>query len=247
VAKVILMKTLAEQVAQWRELTGTSQVELAKAMNVSQQAIQQLEQGRVKRPKYVLELLTYFAEKLPEARIYDAYPALKSLNKPIASEANNTLSYKVRDEAQAQSQLWSPQGQVIEKKDLPVYASATGGEGEVIVSYDPIEWVERPATLTQVKDAYAIYAVNDSMRPKVKQGDMLKVHPHRPARRFDLVVVVLRDAADTETGERRCLVKDFISRDSEKVVLRQYNPERDFDIPANEVESIHYVRDIQFS
>lgn len=245
-ARLLLMKTLAEQVIEWRNATGLSQTELAEFMGVKQQAIQQLESGTTKRPKYLIELLTFFAERLPERHIFEMYPVLREVKKPLAVAPETALPLEVRDRTQRFQVIPRGSDQPIEKKDLPVYASAAGGEGEVMVSYDPIEWIARPETLEKVRDAYALYVVNDSMEPKVSSGDIVKVHPTRPPRRGNMVVVVLRDRSDAETGERRCLVKDLVSRDLQHTVLRQHNPFREFDIPEADIESVHLVTDTQY-
>lgn len=63
------------------------------------------------------------------------------------------------------------------KKDLPVYASAACGEAFVIVTSDPVEWIERPAILMGVPGAFAVYLNGDSMAPRYEHGEILYVHP----------------------------------------------------------------------
>jgi phage repressor protein C with HTH and peptisase S24 domain len=64
--------------------------------------------------------------------------------------------------------------------DFPIYASAEGGNGEMILSFDPIEYVNRPLFLENVPGAYGFYCVGSSMVPRYEQGDMLLVRPGRP-------------------------------------------------------------------
>lgn len=50
------MKEIKDRVLETRKRMGLTQVELAKRVGASQQAIQQLEDGIVKRPRYIVEL-----------------------------------------------------------------------------------------------------------------------------------------------------------------------------------------------
>ena len=50
------MNEIKDRVAQSRRDMGLTQLELAKRVGVSQQAIQQLEDGVIKRPRYMVEL-----------------------------------------------------------------------------------------------------------------------------------------------------------------------------------------------
>jgi len=54
--KLACMKEIKDRVAQSRRDMGLTQQELAKRVGVSQQAVQQLEDGVIKRPRYMVEL-----------------------------------------------------------------------------------------------------------------------------------------------------------------------------------------------
>jgi len=144
-----------ETVRELREALGLSQSALARRIGVTPQAIQQLEDGKVRDPRYIVAL----------AEVLGVPPAALAGKGGGAGPA-----YPIRHE---------PLG----RKDLPVYASAQGGpDGSMVFTYDPIEWRERPSILENVPDAFAMYVVNDSMEPRYRQGDLLLVHPRRPVR-----------------------------------------------------------------
>jgi phage repressor protein C with HTH and peptisase S24 domain len=144
-----------ERIRALREALGLSQSELARRVGVTPQAIQQLEDGKVRDPRYIVAL----------AEILRVPPA--TLGETAGSPAGG---YRIQHEQ-------------LGRKDLPVYASAQGGpDGSMVFSYDPIEWRERPSILENVPDAFAMYVVNDSMEPRYRQGDLLLVHPRRPVR-----------------------------------------------------------------
>jgi phage repressor protein C with HTH and peptisase S24 domain len=120
---------------------------------------------------------------------------------------------------------------------IPVYASAQGGPDGTILTYEPIEFVDRPEPLFGVRKAFAMYVVNDSMEPKYSQGALLLVHPGRPVRASDYVLVVKQ----AEDGEHSALVKQLVRTDTERLVLRQFNPPREFEISNDEVSSVSLV------
>ncbi len=116
---------------------------------------------------------------------------------------------------------------------LPVYGSAQAGPDGQRIEFDPIEWIDRPETLRDVPDAFAMYVMNDSMEPKYEQGDMLYVHPTRIPRRMSHVVIVKTDGT--------ALVKRLVRADPDAYVVRQYNPASEYQIPRREVTALYLV------
>ena len=213
------MPTLAEAVKEAREAKGLSQPGLAKLLDVSPQSIQQLEAGIVQRPRYMMELSEVLGLDLREY--------VKSGRRvPISSST-----------AVPEANASGPAPAVIGRKDLPVYSSAQGGPDGMIVSYEPIEWVERPERLKGVPGAFAMYVVNDSMEPKYRQGDLLLIHPARPVRRGDSVLLIKQ----AEDGEHSAYIKELVGMTDQTVTLKQYNPARTFKVPKPEVQGLHLV------
>ncbi|MBB5087475.1 XRE family transcriptional regulator [Roseospira marina] len=122
-------------------------------------------------------------------------------------------------------------------RDLPVYGSALGGpDGEMIVSFEPIEWVRRPAPLEGVKGGFGFYMIGESMSPAFEPGDMILCHPTRPPFSGQDVLVIRR-----LNGGQHALVKRLVRIDGEGLRLRQFNPPHDFDVPCEDVVSFHLV------
>ncbi len=117
-----------------------------------------------------------------------------------------------------------------ERTDLPVYASAEGGGGAIIITNEPIDFVRRPEPLLSVRDGYGCYVIGDSMSPAYEQGDLLLVHPGRPVRAGDDCVFV-RDPGD---GSLHALVKRLLRITPEKWRVRQFNPAKDFDLDRSQ-------------
>jgi phage repressor protein C with HTH and peptisase S24 domain len=122
-------------------------------------------------------------------------------------------------------------------RDFPVYGSALGGpDGEMIVSYDPIEWARRPGPLMGVRNGFGFYMIGDSMSPAFEPGDMILCHPTRPPLPGQDVLVIVRAG----TGEA-ALVKRLLRLDGRGVRLRQFNPAREFEVPREDLVSVHLV------
>ncbi len=124
-----------------------------------------------------------------------------------------------------------------DRTDLPVYASAEGGNGAIIITNEPIDYVRRPEPLLSVRDSYGCYVIGDSMSPAYEQGDLLLIHPTRPVRSGDDCVFV-RDPGD---GSQQALVKRLLRIAPEKWRVRQYNPARDFDLDRGQWQKAQLI------
>jgi SOS-response transcriptional repressor LexA len=121
--------------------------------------------------------------------------------------------------------------------DLPVYASAEGGGGAIIITNEPIDYVRRPEPLLLVRDSYGCYVIGDSMSPAYEQGDLLLIHPTRPVRPGDDCVFV-RDPGD---GSQHALVKRLLRITPEKWRIRQFNPAKDFDLDRGQWQKAQLI------
>jgi len=109
-------------------------------------------------------------------------------------------------------------------RDFPIYAAAMGGDGHSIITFDAIDWVKRPAILENVKDAYGVYIVGDSMDPAFEPGDMALIHPHLPPARDTDVVLFHVPPVD----EAECIIKRLVGFNDADWKLKQYNPSKIF-------------------
>jgi phage repressor protein C with HTH and peptisase S24 domain/DNA-binding XRE family transcriptional regulator len=211
------MVNLGDIVRRWRQDHGLSQPQLARQLGVTQQAVQQLEAGGTKQPRYLLRL----------ARLMEVDPGALIEGEVVAAPPTPEVA------PNAAGPVAAPLGQ----RDLPVYASAQAGPDGMRVQYEPIEWIERPAPLAGVPGAFAMYVVNDSMEPRYRQGDLLLIHPQRPVRRGQDVLLI-QAAAD---NEHDAFIKELVALDARRVVLRQLNPEKTFEVPRERVSGLHLV------
>ena len=127
---------------------------------------------------------------------------------------------------------------LVGNRDLPVYASAMGGSGEMIVSYEPIEYVKRPSILEGVPGGFAMYVVGDSMEPRYEPGELLLVHPKKTALPGDDVLVVTVNGND---DDNEAMVKRLVRFSGSTYRLKQHNPKGEFDLPADKVKNCFVI------
>jgi phage repressor protein C with HTH and peptisase S24 domain len=117
---------------------------------------------------------------------------------------------------------------------MPIRSAGRGGSDQRMFLEDgPIGYTPRPANLTGVRDAYAIYMVGDSMEPRYTQGWLLHVNPFKPPIRGRDVVIYKKDQA--------VLIKQFVGWNDDALVLRQLNPDETLRIPRREIVECHLV------
>lgn len=84
-----------------------------------------------------------------------------------------------------------------------------------------------------VRDAFALEVSDISMVPRYEPGEIIYVAPNRwPSRGQDCVVVTVDGAG---------LLKRFVRRDPELLVLHQLNPDSELRFAIDEVAAIHSV------
>lgn len=175
------------------------QHQAAEAIGVSQATVNRWLHGEGIRGKNLEKLLA----------------ALKQYNLPIIESAPK----QIRADSFA-PEILPGRPLVSPSRDLPVYASAMGGNGHHIVTFDAIDYVKRPAILENVKDAYGVYIVGESMVPAFRPGDLALVNPHLPIQR-DTDVVLFHVPP---TNDAECIIKRLVGFNDRDWKLEQYNP-----------------------
>jgi transcriptional regulator with XRE-family HTH domain len=200
---------LKENLKKFRDLKGWTQQELADAAGVSQQTIADVESGRTKRPREL--------HLIADALGIDLRQLIPEIKNPRVVEQIARPMYGDRD--------------------LPVYASVEGGEGAILVHFEPVTFEARPAPLIGVRDAYAVYVVGDSMSPAYGPGDMALVNPHLPAvpQRTYIFYCVESD------GTQRATIKKLIKATATHWHVEQYNPVKSFTLARKEWQQCHKV------
>lgn len=128
-------------------------------------------------------------------------------------------------------------------RDVPVFGTASGSamgaeQGAWQMTSDPVDYVRRAPGLATARDAYALYVENDSMEPRFPPGELVFIHPGRPVRSGDVVVIQTQNA---EHAQLETYIKILVRRANGDVVCRQYNPNAEIRFKASTVISVHRV------
>ena len=126
------------------------------------------------------------------------------------------------------------------KRDVPVLGVSFGGPGgEFSMNGETIDHVLRPSRFENRKDLFALYVMGSSMEPRFFAGDLIYLEANRPARVGDFIVVEMKPTGPHP--EKPAFVKQFTGEAGGKLKLRQFNPNKDFDIPRDKVFKIYRV------
>jgi transcriptional regulator with XRE-family HTH domain len=186
---------IGDLIRERREARGWSQEELAKRSGTSQQNIGRLESGKVQHSRYLERILKVLGLDLSKA---------------------------VQQTAEAGDII--PQQLLVGDKGMPLYAQAEGGDGAVIINFDPIDYLKWPAPLINIREGFGVLVTEESMFPAFEPGDIALVNPRLPARRGKNCVLLGPD-----TGARvKALIKRYQSQADGAWRVSQWNPQEDF-------------------
>jgi phage repressor protein C with HTH and peptisase S24 domain len=105
----------------------------------------------------------------------------------------------------------------------------------------PEDFMARPIGVTGRPDLYVVTVAGHSMEPRYDSGRRVLVDPRRSPGVGDDVVVQLRGPTFDGEEIRNVLIKQLVRRRPGVVVLRQFNPDYEFDVPNEQVAAVHRV------
>lgn len=206
---------------------GGNETELARVVGTDQQNINNFISGKVKRSHLWREIGKALGIPEPEMKALlderlgrrgsasDPHPNATIV--PLQQGSGNTLH-----------------------KMMPVLGEAVGGaDGEYIFNGQVLDWVPCIPSLINVPGAYAVFLDGESMVPRYYPREIAYVHPTKPVRRGDHVVVQVR--ARNEDDPPRGFVKKFDGWKGSRLTLEQYNPPGKLDFDRDDVVSVHLI------
>lgn len=211
------MKTLAERLSTALAAMNLSEAELARRVGVTQQAINSVANGNTKRPRYIGEIA-------------------KALDTTVDWLLNGTGIGPVAEDGHKSNAVMPPLHTdfIPGPQDLPIRGNVRGGsEGLFFDNGDIQGMAHRPGNLTGVPNAFACYVTGDSMEPRYFEGELLYINPIKPVKPGDFVLV--------EMFDHQAFIKRLIRRTADKVIVAQYNPQKEYDYPADQVKRIYKV------
>ncbi|HZP98938.1 MAG TPA: helix-turn-helix domain-containing protein [Reyranella sp.] len=215
--------TLGEAIRAARKAKGLTQQQLGDAFEISKSAVNMWESGKnvpdlrkLGRLIQILDLDPAVATGLAEAQA-SGEPAIAGRS-PIM-----------------------PLGAPIGRPDLPVWASAQAGDdGALVLTPDPIDYIRRSDRMTGVRDAYAFYVIGASMSPAIEHGDQVVVNPHLPVRPGNDCVFIQQGPEGM-----LALVKRLVRPGADQWKVRQFNPNREFELSRKKWGKAHVITEIR--
>jgi phage repressor protein C with HTH and peptisase S24 domain len=202
------MAGIGDRVRARREELGLSQAELAARCGVSQQAVEQLENGKTQRPRYILELSTAL----------DVSPQWLLEGKGVRLAMPDQLAPQ-----RAVAHTFEPPAFATLPRDVPVYGVAVGGDdASFLLNGTAVDQARRPPSLAGNPRVFAFYVVGTSMNPRFRLGELAYVNPARPPGIGDDVLIEMLPDHEGEPGA--AYIKTLVSVTATSYVCEQYNP-----------------------
>lgn len=184
-----------------------------------------------------------------------AIDRLDSIAEHLGTTSDWLLGRDIAIERTFADQPITPEGFRRLPKTLPIYGSALGadiefGDGHgVVVKIEqtevhmsaPTDYMARPIGVTGRPDLYVVTVSGHSMEPRFDSGRRLLVDPKRSPGVGEDVVVQLRGPTFDGEEVRHVLIKQLVRRRPGVVVLRQFNPSLEFEVPNEQVAMVHRV------
>jgi phage repressor protein C with HTH and peptisase S24 domain len=148
----------------------------------------------------------------------------------VDSLTQDKLASDARKEAD-----FKPGAELFGEADLPVFGTAQGGRGALIVTDRAVDWVVRPAPLLRVRDGYGMIVSGDSMDPAMRAGWTALVNPHLPPRPGDICIF----RSHSDDGEVHVCIKELVRFTDELWHVRQYNPRKSYTLKRSEWQVCH--------
>ena len=118
---------------------------------------------------------------------------------------------------------------VLGARDLPVFAAVEGGEGDLVISTEPVDLVPRPWYLGEVKDGYGVIVTGESMYPAYEPGDIAVVNPRLPYMRGKVHIFTV----EQENSHFKATIKRLIAVTETEWKVEQHNPHKVFSLPRS--------------
>ena len=118
---------------------------------------------------------------------------------------------------------------------VPLLGQANGsGEAVVINFNEPVGEVPIHPNQKNIKGAFALYAVGESMSPRYRPGELIyAISRRQPLPNQDCLIELVKD------GE--CFLKEFVKFTDKEIICRQLNPVKEWRHPKSDIKAVHAV------
>ncbi len=200
---------------EWREARGLTLEQLGEAVHAHKSTISKLETGERRLNTDWMRRLAPPLSIKPTDLLRKPGP-----NEPVQHPTDADLGRAVQ---------LPPDGPPV----LPVYAAVEGGVGDLLDLETVAERIPVPPVLRGVEGACGVFVTGDSMEDRYYAGEILYVHPRKPVRPGNFVVVELEN--------REGMVKRFMGWSGDVLELEQLNPRRRMKLPRAKVAGVYRI------
>lgn len=231
-------KELPNRIREWRHAREISQQKLADMAKTTKGQINKLETGQRRLTDKWMERLAPHLGVEPSALMRSSMREISSNHqrhgqlpppKVAPKRIHNEGGHPISDMGISELDLG--------RRDLPVLGVAQGGRDGILMipaEQAAVDMTYRPPQLAGVRDAFAVFAYDDSMAPMYRHGQTLWIYPNAPIRVDDGVLVIKTDD--------HALVKQLVRRTEKAVFLREYSPKRrEFAVLVTDIRSIYRI------
>lgn len=248
--------TLGNRVKTERQARNWSQAELARRVSaiahrtITQVAIHHIESRGNVSPRFLVELAQALEVSIPWLQHGKLPKSPKGTPTPAQSHEGEQPPLFTPPPSRLPASITGldrgpavAPGLAIPGPDIPVWASVAAGNGEgmMILTDTPIDYIRRSDHIANAVDPFAFYIVGDSMEERFYQGDQVVVNRSLPLRPGDDCVFI----AHGEDGQLRGLVKRLMRSTAEAWKVRQLNPRKDFDLPKRPWSKAYRIVEIR--
>lgn len=231
---------LGQIIRKAREAKGLDQVQLGKRFGVSKSAVNQWETGKNvpdhRKHARLAQELDLDPAMLGALAAGEKWPR-EPIQPSLLEVPKSTGSLSPAPPQPAASAAQAPVA------DIPVWASvaAGDGDGEMILTSEPIDFIRRSERTANVRDPFAFHVVGDSMLERLAQGDQVVINPAMPLLPMTDCVFIHQG----EDGMMYGLVKRLVRATGDTWKVRQLNPPRDYELSRRKWTKAYRVAEIR--
>lgn len=236
------MSRLTERLQQQSAALDVKQIDIANKLGITQQAVNNLFNGRAASSTYwreIADMLDMSHDEMRQLMREAGRDPVKSTRLPVLQGALSSSNDQENP---------MPNAKILETmipmarpgRMLPVLGEAVGGDdGEYIFNGQVLDYIACPPSLVNVPNAYSVYVDGESMIPRYRPSETVFVHPGRPPRRGDDVIVQIKALEDGVPPHG--FIKEFVGWTGNKLILKQHNPEKRIEFDREKVVSVHPI------
>jgi transcriptional regulator with XRE-family HTH domain len=223
------MKDLKDRLKWARKNAGSdiTQLDLAKHLGVTPQAVSGWERGEATPETDKLKAIGEFLNV--------DINWLLGRNATVSSHPSEDASYVRKTTLET-----FPRSEIAGKVDLPVFATANGGKGALVLVSEPYTHIARPQNLLGIKEGYGVLIKGNSMAREYNENDVAFVDPIRHAKKDDACVF----QGQAPDGTVTAIIK-YLDRSPEAsetlFYVYQTNPLKKFTLKKAEWQTCHVL------